>query len=181
MLNNQVSEVLEKYYKEKNNDLFLKEAFEPLNLPTEITQFCVAKSIKIKPMQFGTYPSEQWYFKIDGYKNNDFEVSYISILTVSKLAPIYRLEHNFEVVNKDPKKISPTLDGSAEEGHSFLQADLDRFLKKRFEKDGHSRMFESEATRKIEGVNFSEDVILFGPDVTQEDILFRDVLDILPD
>ncbi|MBC2034752.1 hypothetical protein [Listeria booriae] len=181
MLNNRVKEIIEKYYHKENKEIFIQKVSDPLRLSERVLDFCNDNKMEIKPMQFGIYPSEQWYFKLGGYKNNDFEVSYISILTVSKLAPIYRLEHNFEVVNKDPKKISPTLDGSAEEGHSFLQADLDRFLNKRYEKDGYSRMFEPEALRKIEGVNFSEDVILFGPDVTQEDILFRDVLDILPD
>ncbi|MEI4803815.1 hypothetical protein WAZ07_21770 [Bacillus sp. FJAT-51639] len=39
----------------------------------------------------------------------------------------------------------------------------------------------AEGSRKIEGVKFEDDVILFGPDVTVDDILFRDVLDITPD
>lgn len=181
MLNSEVKKILDTYYNADNKDTVLKKYSESLYLNGDILKFCKVNNIEIKPMRSEIYPSEQWYFKLGCYRNNDFDVSYISILTVSKLANIYRLEHNFEVVNKDPKKLSPILDGTSEEGHNFLQADLEHILNNCYEQDGYSRMFDPEATRKVEGVNFSEDVILFGPDVTQEDVLFNDVLDILPD
>ncbi|MGX7418310.1 hypothetical protein ACWOFR_05850 [Carnobacterium gallinarum] len=33
---------------------------------------------------------------------------------------------------------------------------------------------------KIEGLRFSDDVVLFGPDATVYDLLYKDVLDVTP-
>lgn len=181
MLNSQVEEVIKKYYKGSNNDLFIEMSSQKIELTDKIINFCSHNSIQTTLIERGLFPSKEWYFEFPKFAKNEFEVTYTSILTVSKLANIYSLEHQFEVLNKDDKRISPTLDGSSEDGYNYIQFDFDSLVRNEFGMKTFDRLFYREAMRKVEGINFSEDVILFGPDVTQEDILFRDVLDILPD
>ncbi|EUJ35856.1 hypothetical protein PWEIH_14971, partial [Listeria weihenstephanensis FSL R9-0317] len=166
---------------EKMKNYTQKKSTEKIGLPGIIYDFCELNNIGVKSLTSYANPSEEWYFTMGKYRDNSFEVEYNSILTVSKLADVYSLEHNFKVVNQDPKKIAPVLVGESEDAYNLIQFDLEELIKRAYDANNFSRMFWVDSLRKIEGITFSDDVILFGPDVTQEDILFRDVLDILPD
>ncbi|EUJ24205.1 hypothetical protein [Listeria cornellensis] len=181
MLNSKVNDVLDMYYNGENESLYITKSSDRLMLPTKVVKFCELNNIEISYMTEFDNPSDKWYFTMGAYKENSFEVEYTSIVTVSKLANVYAVEHSFEVLNKDPRKIEPVLVGDAEAAFNFMQFDLEELIKESYEGIKYSRMFWAESWRKIEGINFSEDVTLFGPDVTQGDILFRDVLDKLPD
>lgn len=181
MLDEQVRNIIDTYYNGANADLYIRKSTEKIELPVNIVSFCESNNVEVKCMTDYENPSGQWYFTMGEYREDGFEIEYTSILTISKLANIYGLDHRFKVLNRDPKKIAPVLIGDAEETFNFTQFDFEEIVKQCFDGIGYTRMFWRDSERRIEGVNFAEGVTIFGPDVTQGDILFRDVLEILPD
>ncbi|MBC1308043.1 hypothetical protein [Listeria booriae] len=181
MLNSQIENIINMYYQGENEELYVAKSAERLELPVEIVAFCATHNVELKIMTNYENPSEKWYFTMGEYKEGNFEVEYTTILSVSKLANVYALEHSFEVLNKDPNKIEPVLVGDAEAAYNVGQFDLEELVKQCYEAMNFTRMFWVEALRTVENIHFAEGITLFGPYVTQEDILFRDVLDILPD
>nr|EEK65507.1 hypothetical protein bcere0006_44480 [Bacillus wiedmannii] len=75
----------------------------------------------------------------------------------------------------------PTLTGDSEQEYTRLQSQLISVIETTLKASGYERIGYTESSRKIEGIKFADDVALFGPDVTVDDILFRDVLDVTPD
>ncbi|EPC8422336.1 hypothetical protein EXW45_24690 [Bacillus wiedmannii] len=181
MLNKKIEEVKRKYYVEKNIEEYLQKSSIKLTLPKQIIDFCNKNNIKIKGDSDIVFPSNDWYITLPSYVKGEFEVEYTTYLIISKLANVYSILNSFEIVNKDVNGMMPTLIGDSEQEYTRLQSQLISVIETTLKASGYERIGYTESSRKIEGIKFADDVALFGPDVTVDDILFRDVLDVTPD
>ncbi|MBC1617090.1 hypothetical protein HB904_12870, partial [Listeria booriae] len=129
MLNSQIENIINMYYQGENEELYVAKSAERLDLPVEIVAFCAIHNVELKIMTNYENPSEKWFFTMGEYKEGNFEVEYTTILSVSKLANVYALEHSFEVLNKDPNKIEPVLVGDSEAAYNVGQFDLEELVK----------------------------------------------------
>lgn len=77
--------------------------------------------------------------------------------------------------------MDPDLSGYSVDPYTFVQADLSNIIENTLSNLKYDMLSCSEGDRKIEGLKFSDDTVIYGPDVTVSDILYLDVLDILPD
>lgn len=181
MLNRKIEEIKRKYYDGKNIEEYLQKSAMKLTLSKEIIDFCNKNNIEIKGDSDTVFPSNDWFITLPKYMKGEFEVEYTTYLVISKLVKVYSILNSFEIVNKDEDSMMPTLTGDTEQEYTKLQYQLISVIETALKENGYERISYAEGSRKIGGVKFADDVILFGPDVTVDDILFRDVLDIIPD
>lgn len=83
------------------------------------------------------FPSQRWYFEYEKYKSDKLEISYRSILRISKIIPVFYIQHEFEVESYDPDKIFPALDGFGLQPYTKTQYNLDETLKEHLKKEGY--------------------------------------------
>lgn len=181
MLNKKFKEVKELYYDHNSKIEYVKKCSQKIELEETIKLFCQEHNIGTIDMRQYLSPSACWYFTIPIFKTGEFEVEYTTVLKISKLTTIYSLLHCFDVKDKNPKRMFPELSGSSDETYTFLQYDFAEVVAETLSELGYERLSWAEGERKIEGLKFSDDTVIYGPDVTVSDILYLDVLDILPD
>lgn len=181
MLNKKIEQTKISYYDEKNIEGYLEKSSIKLQLPAELIKFSEEHNIDIHEINYGVFPSSEWYFTFPKVIKGEFKVEYSTVLTISKLTTVYSLLNCFEVENQDTEQMVPTLSGDSEEAYSKLQYDFLIIASEIFQILEYDRLSFEKGTEKIEGLKFSDDVVLFGPDVTVYDLLYRDVLDVTPD
>ncbi|MFS7398054.1 hypothetical protein [Carnobacterium maltaromaticum] len=181
MLNKKIQLVKESYYDNNNVQDYLEKCELDLELPEQIENFCNENAIKLNEDENYVFPSKDWFISFDPYKKENFEIEYTSQLTLSKLTKVYSLLHSFEVKNKEPNYMEPFLSNSRDEPYTKMQFDFDNNVVHYLKEIGYDRLLENEGNRKLEGLKFNNDVVLFGPDVTVDDLLFRDVLGVTPE
>lgn len=177
-----VKEVVENLYKPKDVNGILARCRKTIELSKEVVSKIKDYQIKLIPHNLGdVWPSSTWTFDLPDYVNGEFKVSYSSLLMVSKLAPLYYLQHEFEVDNKDDQKMNPILNGFDVQPYTRAQANLEEIIKESFKKEGYECLSYREMNEVLPEFEFSEGVTIFGTQVTVEYALFHDLLEICPD
>lgn len=177
MLSKKIKEVKELYYDNHNINDYLKKCVSKIELSDSVSKFINNNEIEIFKFEHKIFPSEEWYFTLPLFQEGEFYVEYTTILKVSRLTSVYSLLHSFDVENRDPERMVPDLSGESDEPYAFMQSDFSKIIEDDLSKLNYERLSWAEGQRKIEGLKFAEDVVLFGPDVTVSDMLFLDVLD----
>jgi hypothetical protein len=127
------------------------------------------------------WPSCKWTFDQGYVTKGEFRVHYSSLLMVSKLAPLYYLQHEFQVDNKDDDMLSPTLDGFDIQPYTIRQAEVESIIQEVFSKQGYEKLSYSQMNEVLPELHFGEDVKIFGSQVTVEYAVFHDILEICPE
>lgn len=181
MLNKKIKKLKKEYYDKRNVTEYLEKSAKDIVLPKKIIEFCEKEKIIVKENNYMIFPSQTWYFKFPQYKIGEFEAKFGVELTISKLTEIYTFTSSFDVVNKVENYMDPSLYGISEQTYILQQQQLMDLTEVEMNLINFERIYAREYDRKIEGVNFTDDVTIFGEDVTVYDLLFRDVLDITPE
>ncbi|EPI03268.1 hypothetical protein D920_00310 [Enterococcus faecalis 13-SD-W-01] len=177
MLSKKIKKVKDLYYDSNNTNDYLRKCASKIELPDSVLKFIKNNEIEIFKIEHKLFPSEEWYFTLPLFRDGEFYVEYTTILKVSKLTSVYSLLHSFDVENRDPERMVPSLSGESDEPYIFMQSDFSKIIEDNLSKLNYERLKWAEGQRKIEGLKFANDVVLFGPDVTVSDMLFLDVLD----
>ncbi|NFN94268.1 hypothetical protein FDB28_09230 [Clostridium botulinum] len=77
-------------------------------------------------------PACIWYFECSKFNNT----KYRTLVYVSKIIPIFHIQHEFEVEDNNPDKMGPTLDGFGVEPYNRQQAELMGIIRNRMTKSG---------------------------------------------
>lgn len=153
------------YYKKKCKEkLSLNKFFENLEL--------VEKTIEIN---VENDQSIQWHFILRKYNNVDYK----TILYVSKIVPIFYIQHEFSVENNDPNKIEPALDGFGGQPYNKQQAILEDHIKKTMNNLKYTEIGYYEFNNYILSDKNGTLEILDGENYTADSLLFNDMLDII--
>ena len=125
------------------------------------------------------YPSKYWYIHFEDYKNNELEISYKTMLKVSKVAPLFYIQHEFSVKNKDKNGIFPDLKGIDNATCIKQQFDLNEKITAILNKEGYMPLEYHDMIEAVPGFKMPEDLVYnFGPNVTAEHLLFTDLFGI---
>ena len=127
------------------------------------------------------YPSKKWVIEYKEITDVKFSVSFQSILNISKLVPVYYIQHQFQVNIDDESIITPVLDGYDYEPYTKEQEKFRDGIRDSLFKIGYSELSVLELDEVIADLEFSKDVKIFGPQVTVEHALFIDILDLCED
>lgn len=126
------------------------------------------------------WPSATFIFEFEPFEKNDFHISYSSKLMISKLAPVFYIQHEFELENIDPKRSTPTLDGFSTQTYAMHQQEFDTKVNHILKDMGYNALDYQEMNEVIGDLDIKTEP-LFGSQVTVELALFHDLLELCPE
>lgn len=139
-MNRLVKDTLKRIYIDKDYEYFKNKCNTEIQLSKELLKK-IEKLIKnVDEENMEGFPSQRWYFEYEKYKNDKLEISYRSILIMSKIIPVFYIQHEFEVESYDPDKIFPALDGFDMRPYTKTQSNLDEALKEYLHEEGYSEL-----------------------------------------
>ncbi|MCY7787457.1 hypothetical protein [Bacillus inaquosorum] len=174
---------INKLYNEANlsQDNYPSLCKQPIILPKKIKSFVKTMKIQFENISMGEiWPSAAFQFEFPKYEKNEFHVNYTSKLIISKLAPVYYLQHQFTIENVDPERATPVLDGFSTQSYSMLQQKLDTKLNQILKEMGYNPLTYQEMNEVICDLDIKTEP-LFGPQITVELALFHDLLELCPE
>lgn len=174
----EISQLIDKIYRKKNYYILRNVCNTHLDLLNELKDYFKTKGLTSTEICDKGLPSKTWYIQLDNYEKGDFKVCYKTVLEISKLLPVFYIQHEFSVENKDINRLSPFLDGFDGQAYTKGQAELEDKICFLLHEKGYKKLEYSEINEVVEGIEMPEDITIFGSQVTVESILFRDVLDI---
>lgn len=175
-MNDSLKEIIDKIYFNKEYEYLKDKCKVEIHLPKEIEFTAKLLNLNIIEYLGEVIPAKKWTFKYPEVIKGEFEASFSTTLLISKIAPFYYMQHEFEVENKDENKLAPTLDGF--DGQPYIRSQY-VFQEQVNEVLGNKRYFKlsyAEITEVISELSFSEGVTIFGSQVTVEHAIFHDLL-----
>ena len=95
---------------------------------------------------------------------------------ISKLAPVFFVQHEFSVENHIDDPVAPVLDGLSDQPYSKAQFELADRLSTILSQHGYRQLSDTMMREVICELTVPEGVTIFGPQVTVEYALFNDLL-----
>lgn len=175
---NVVDDTINRIYRKKDYKFFVSKCCEELELPKELDNYIKEQSYKLIGIIDNQNPSRRWYCYFNDFVKGEFRVSYKTMFEISKIAPLFYIQHEFEVENIDYNKINPVLDGFDSQPYTKEQATFYDETVSVLSKYGYKELSFTEMNEVVEDIKMPEDVNVFGPQVTVEHLLFNDVLDL---
>lgn len=176
-----VYNIIKRVYFDKDYKYFISKCNEEVPLPVEFFE-------QLKEYRCDFYydigrvqPGLTFFIEYPDVKRGEFEASFRSIVSISKIYPLYNIKHEFEVLNKDSEQIEPTLDGFSSEPYNTKQYNFGEALTKILNRINFTKLSYAEMEELVEDLKMPEGIWIFGPQVTVETALFRDVFDIVPE
>ncbi|MDM5152699.1 hypothetical protein QUF88_01705 [Bacillus sp. DX1.1] len=181
-MNELLKSTIQKYYEKKDVENYLLKCGEILQLPSELNVYLNKNEIDITDLNSeDIWPSTKFIFEFRAFKKGGFTMRYSSTLLISKLLPIFYLQHEFEIESPDENLLMPVLNGYDGQPYTIQQQKLEQVINKTLLLEGYMSLSYAEINEVIEEIQFQKDVSFFGPQVTVEYALFHDVLDACPD
>jgi hypothetical protein len=176
---NIIKKAINRFYIKKDYIAFKKLCEQSLPLFRELKE-CLdsPKLILSEGGDLNDYPSRSWYINFSNYKKNEFEIEYKTILKISKVTPIFNIQHEFDVPHKNKDSISPSLGYFCDQPYTKEQAELHNEIVSALRQKGYFELKKSDMDEVVEGFKMPEGVTIFGEDITVALLLFVDVLDI---
>ncbi len=178
-MNDIVTQAIDRFYRKKDYAAFKTCCAKPLKLFVELQKYCEIQGLRVGGSTDDKYyPSMEWYIYLAGYKKGEFEVSYDTYFRISKVAPLFYIQHEFEVRNKGNNIMSPDLDGFSDQPYTQKQATFHEKTTAILTEKGYCKLDYSDMEEAVEGFKMPDGVTIFGHTITVELLLFRDVLKI---
>ncbi|MGL5255867.1 MAG: hypothetical protein ACRC76_02425 [Proteocatella sp.] len=173
-----VAEAISKVYFKKEYDFFKILCNEKLYM---LDKFCEVLKKSIRYIEVDPHtknPAREWYVYFKIVKEGDFSIKYNTVIKVSKIVPVFYIQHEFEVENRDKNRIGPFLEGYSGEAYCRSQFELHENVRKFLNTKGFEELSYAEMKEVICGLNMPKGTTIFGKQMTVETALFRDVFDL---
>jgi len=179
MLDN-INNAINKFYKGKDPTLFKEICTKQIPLFKELRKFMNKQGFKFEEaLKNQSSSSIQWIIHFDDYKNGELEITYKTILKISKLIPLFYVQHEFSIKNVDENGLVPYLAGIDNSTCLKQQVALEEKIKAILKKKGYIRLEYPDMNEAVSGFKIPENLIeKFGPNVTVEHLLFMDLFNI---
>lgn len=177
-----IADAINKFYnKESTQEEYLSLCKQEIILPDSLKTYLKTEKISYENTnEDEIWPSATFRFEFEPFVKNDFNISYSSKLMISKLAPIFYIQHEFELENIDPERTTPILDGFSTQTYSMSQQKLDTKLNQILKEMGYNALDYQEMNEVICDLDIKTEP-LFGPQITVELALFHDLLELCPE
>lgn len=178
-MNDLVSQTIERIYKNRGQKFYLMKCRQELMLPDNFYLLLKAPGVSIiDSNQEEISPAKSWVFEFEQFNHGEFNASFTTKILISKLAPLFYVQHEFEVENKVEKRIEPTLGGYSGMPYTIAQYNFCEQISEVLRKGGYTELTYAEMYEVVCGLSFPEDITIFGHQVTVEYALFHDLLDL---
>lgn len=175
-----INNAIDKFYKEKDHALLKELCTKQILLFKELIKYVNKHRFKIEETScFQMFPSVEWTIHLNDYKNDELEISYKTVLKVSKIIPLYYAQHEFSIKNIDENGLVPYLTGINNITCTKEQFYLNEKIKAVLKKKGYISLDYRDMIEAVPGFKMPENLIQkYGPNVTVEHLLFMDIFDI---
>ncbi|MFB9275603.1 hypothetical protein ACFQMJ_22235 [Cohnella cellulosilytica] len=176
-----VVQTVKRYYEIGDKSSYVKNCESIWEMPTKILDFCKIRGVEVQQLlqnKNQVWPSAKWLFTVPHSQwTNEIEVIFSSNFMVSKLAPVYYIQHEFSLPNLERESLSPVLDGYGTQAYTFIQQDLEDMISAQLGNMGYEKISYAELHEVVCALEFPKGVSVFGPQVSVEYALFHDLLD----
>lgn len=173
-----VAWAIDQFYKKKDYKPFKNACHRDIDLPQELTQFIKLNQWVLESSYDRTIPSQEWLIRCGRYQKKEFEVSYKTTLLISKVVPLFYIQHEFELKNVDENRLFPYLKGDSGIAYSMDQFDIQEKIRSLLTQKRYQELLYRDMHEVVEEFKMPEDVTALGTQVTVELLLFRDILGI---
>ena len=170
----EIKRVVETTYISKNYEHFVSRCHGKIGFINELLDTAKTNFIKAVISELPDDPCVDIYFDVSVFNKNDFNVRYKSVLSISKAVDVYYLQHEFEVNDSDPDRMTPVLDGFGDEPYCKMQYALEELICGFMAKRNFKRLTRADMDEVIPEVEMPENA-LFGPQMTVEYAVFKDM------
>lgn len=175
-MNKIIKETISKIYVEKDYEFYkmvYKKEIDYLNYLIEVTKpyykefeiFNLDNSFQIQ-VNFINY-----------YKENNFNVQYVTKLYMSKICNIYYIQHEFNIDNLDPNRTELKLNGFDNQTYTIEQYNLESKVVDILSKN-NLKQLQFIDLKQIINLNKTEG-LLIEKQITLEDLLFKNIYNIV--
>lgn len=175
-----VTQAIDRFFKKKDPDSFKTLCNKKIELPKKLQDYVDSKNLSFKSHDDKSRPWVEWHIYFDDYAEDEFKVSYSTVLKISKIIPAYYVEHEFKVENKDEDALIPVLCGSGGPGleYSMGQYDLSEQIISILTKEGYQELGYSDMNEVIKDLKMPDELTPLGSQVTVEHLLFMDIFNL---
>lgn len=170
----EVKKIIETTYIQKNFEPFISRCHKKVGFIDELLENAKAKFGKAVVSELPGDPGVEIYFDVCEFSQNDFKVKYKSVLSTSKAADVYYLQHEFEADNPDPDGMTGVLDGFGGEPYCKTQYALEELICGFLTARGFKRLTYADMNEVIPEAEMPENA-LFGSQMTVEYAIFKDM------
>lgn len=175
-----VKATIDRIYTEKDYEYYLSQCKKELLLDNAFSKLLECYSA-LDHIQLNVNPSYKWYFQLERVTKGEFNASFNTTLLISKVAPVFYVQHEFEVENKDVTGVAPVLDGFGGQPYSKAQFELHSQINENLTSQGYVELNIDEINEVVPNLSFKDGVSIFGSQVTVEYALFHDILELCPE
>ena len=178
-MNNLVEQTIKRIYKNRDQEFYLMRCSHKLILPDNF--YLLLRNSNLSIIDFNQEritPAKSWFIEFEQFNHGEFNASFTTKLLISKLAPLFYIQHEFEVENRIKKRIEPILDGYSGMPYIIAQYNFHEQISEVLRQGGYTELTYAEMYEVVCGLSFPEEVTIFGPQVTVEYALFHDLLDL---
>lgn len=170
-----IKNTIDKIYFKKEKEFFINNCIKKIELPEEFNLLLSNNEINVITGREEAFPSKKYYIEFEPFVKGEFRIKYQTIIQISKIIPIFYIQHEFDVDNKDENSMGSSLSGFDGQPYTKHQYDFQERLLKILNEAGFTELSYSEINEVVCGLNFPEGVNIFGSQVTVEQALFNDV------
>ncbi len=173
-----IAKAIDQFYRKRDYCSFKAGCKKQLKLFEELRHYIEVHGFGLIEGFDKNSPSKDWYINFDCYKKGEFEVSYKTKLQVSKVIPLFYVQHEFAVENKDEDRMTPKLRDSDNQPYTKRQAALHDKISTILVNQGYCELGYADITEVVAGFKMPNGITIFGPNVTVEHLFFVDIFDI---
>jgi len=126
-------------------------------------------------------PRGDWGFEFLPYEEGNFKASYTTTLRISKVASIFKVGHCYAVDYEGERTMCSSLGYYSDKPYTKSQQKLHQIIAAELTSKGYTEVHDIDLDEAIADLKMPDDVTIFGPNVTVELLLFRDIYNILDD
>lgn len=173
-MNDRIESYVKKLYCCMNHDLFLEMCKRTPCYLNELLQLTTSLCSEIEISNLEDNPCITIRYLYPDFTDGVFHAGFRSILSISKVADVFYVYHEFEVDNNTPERLVPSLDGYGQIPYTQAQYALENIIVKFLEQHGLYGLTFTELDEVITYLPMPIKTI-FGTQMTVENALFRDL------
>lgn len=160
-----IKQAINKIYKDKGDNSQVIECQKSIELPHALVRFIDEKRLFLAKRD--EVLACTWSIQYDHFKQDGFRIFYKTQLSISKICPVFYIQHNFKVYTPDKNTINNELSGFEAWPLTKEQYLVEEKIKKELIEQGYEQ---------IEYKEMIEVVMPF--QMTVENLLFKDLFDL---
>lgn len=174
-MDKRIYDVITRIYKKKDYDYFIEKCRTTPEFYSDILRLAKQFCKRTEFYSQGDDPTAEFDFIYNGFSQNDFNVEYKTILKISKTADLFYIQHEFEIENTDPHRMSPVLDGYGGQAYTLSQFELEEVISAFLTENSLQKIGYRELEEVVTDLEMPNGIDIFGSQMTVENALFRDL------